>query len=147
LAGAIVRRDSFVVGVTTAATIWFLTVIGLCFGGGQISLGLIAVSLGFLVLAGLRRIEDQMKQDHQAKLVIVTSASGPDEPEIRSILAREGFRVSSCGFAAAQANENNELRCEVLWRAKPNDSRVPAFIRELARREHIVSIDWMPYAS
>jgi putative Mg2+ transporter-C (MgtC) family protein len=29
--GAIVRRDNFVVGVTTAATLWFLTVIGLCF--------------------------------------------------------------------------------------------------------------------
>ena len=29
-AGAIVRRDNFVVGVTTAATLWFLTVIGLC---------------------------------------------------------------------------------------------------------------------
>jgi putative Mg2+ transporter-C (MgtC) family protein len=31
-AGAIVRRDNFVVGVTTAATLWFVTVIGLCFG-------------------------------------------------------------------------------------------------------------------
>ncbi len=37
-AGAIVRRDNFVVGVTTAATMWYLTVLGLCFGGGQIML-------------------------------------------------------------------------------------------------------------
>jgi putative Mg2+ transporter-C (MgtC) family protein len=28
-AGAIVRRDNFVVGITTAATLWFVTVIGL----------------------------------------------------------------------------------------------------------------------
>ena len=48
-AGAIVRRDNFVVGVTTAATIWFLTVIGLCFGGGQIALGLVGAALGILV--------------------------------------------------------------------------------------------------
>jgi putative Mg2+ transporter-C (MgtC) family protein len=40
-AGAIVRRDNFVVGVTTAATLWFVTVLGLCFGGGQILLGLV----------------------------------------------------------------------------------------------------------
>lgn len=45
-AGAIVRRDNFVVGVTTAATMWFLTVIGLCFGGGQIGLGLVGAALG-----------------------------------------------------------------------------------------------------
>jgi len=34
-AGAIVRRDNFVVGVTTAAIMWLLTVLGLCFDGGQ----------------------------------------------------------------------------------------------------------------
>lgn len=38
-AGAIVRRDNLVVGVTTAATMWLLTVLGLCFGGGQVGLG------------------------------------------------------------------------------------------------------------
>lgn len=37
-AGAIVRRDNFVVGVTTAATMWFLPVLGLYFGGGQVIL-------------------------------------------------------------------------------------------------------------
>ena len=30
--GAILRRDGLVFGVTTAATLWFVTVIGLCFG-------------------------------------------------------------------------------------------------------------------
>jgi putative Mg2+ transporter-C (MgtC) family protein len=35
-AGAIVRRDNFVVVVTTAATIRFVTIIGLCFGGGWV---------------------------------------------------------------------------------------------------------------
>jgi putative Mg2+ transporter-C (MgtC) family protein len=37
-AGAILRRDDIVRGVTTAATIWLVTDIGLCFGGGQIGL-------------------------------------------------------------------------------------------------------------
>ncbi len=38
-AGAILKKGDSVQGVTTAATIWFVTVIGLCFGGGQLSLG------------------------------------------------------------------------------------------------------------
>src|SRR5215467_14403800 len=38
--GAILRRDNMVMGVTTAATLWFVTVLGLCFGGGQIGLGM-----------------------------------------------------------------------------------------------------------
>jgi len=53
-AGAIVRRDNIVLGVTTAATLWFVTVIGLCFGGGQIILGLVSLGLGLMVLWGLK---------------------------------------------------------------------------------------------
>ena len=33
-AGAIVRKHEMVLGITTAATMWFATVIGLCLGGG-----------------------------------------------------------------------------------------------------------------
>src|SRR6202451_3250500 len=51
--GAILRRDGFVVGVTTAATLWFVTVVGLCFGGGQIGLGVAGTALGMMVLSGL----------------------------------------------------------------------------------------------
>src|SRR5438128_2493786 len=36
-AGAILRRDDMIMGVTTAATIWLATVIGLCFGAGQLA--------------------------------------------------------------------------------------------------------------
>src|ERR1700727_806205 len=35
-AGAIMHRGNLVDGVTTAATLWFVTMIGLCFGGGQL---------------------------------------------------------------------------------------------------------------
>jgi putative Mg2+ transporter-C (MgtC) family protein len=37
--GVILRRGSLLVGVTTAATLWYVTVVGLCFGGGQVLLG------------------------------------------------------------------------------------------------------------
>ncbi len=33
--GAILKRGNRVSGVTTAATLWVATVLGLCFGGGQ----------------------------------------------------------------------------------------------------------------
>jgi hypothetical protein len=37
-AGAVVRRDRLVTGVTTAATLWLITVIGLIIGAGYIAL-------------------------------------------------------------------------------------------------------------
>ncbi|HTV42319.1 MAG TPA: MgtC/SapB family protein [Candidatus Sulfotelmatobacter sp.] len=46
--GVILRKGSVVRGVTTAATLWFVTVMGLCFGGGQLGMGLGALVLGLV---------------------------------------------------------------------------------------------------
>src|SRR5215467_11149288 len=53
-AGAIVRRNNFVGGVTTAATLWLLTVLGLCFGGGQVLLGLTGTGIAAVILTFLK---------------------------------------------------------------------------------------------
>ena len=60
-AGAIVRKDSLVHGLTTAATLWFVTVLGLCFGGGQLALGLVGLALGVVVLEGLETDGESME--------------------------------------------------------------------------------------
>jgi putative Mg2+ transporter-C (MgtC) family protein len=49
-ARAIVRRNDLVQGVTTAATLWYVTMMGLCFGGGQLGLGLAALGLALVFL-------------------------------------------------------------------------------------------------
>src|SRR5277367_4296835 len=48
--GAILRRGDLVTGVTTAATLWATTVIGLCLGGGQLGLGIGAALLAVFTL-------------------------------------------------------------------------------------------------
>ena len=52
-AGTILRRDNIVKGVTTAATIWLVTVIGLVIGGGYFMLGAVLVVLSLLMLSVL----------------------------------------------------------------------------------------------
>jgi putative Mg2+ transporter-C (MgtC) family protein len=59
-AGAIVRRNNLVHGVTTAATLWFVTVMGLCFGGGQLGLGLAALALAFYSLVS--RVDREIRR-------------------------------------------------------------------------------------
>lgn len=143
-AGAIVRRDNLVIGVTTAASMWFLTVVGLCFGGGQINIGLVGVALGIFVVWGLGLIEDRMKLDRQGTLVIVTSLVGPREDEIRTVLEHDGFRISSCALTSMQAANSQELSCELRWRAKRYGAEVPSFVRLLAAREDVVRVTWTP---
>jgi putative Mg2+ transporter-C (MgtC) family protein len=65
--GAILRRGSMIVGVTTAATLWLVTVIGLCIGGGQIALGLAATILGLFALWVLKWIEDALRREQRGQ--------------------------------------------------------------------------------
>jgi putative Mg2+ transporter-C (MgtC) family protein len=145
-AGAIVRRGDLVVGVTTAATLWLLTVLGLCFGGGQIGLGWAGTVLALVVLSGLRLIEERLTQAREGTLVIVTSLSGPDEEEIRSILHRDGFQISACSLTTSDSTEASELKCEVRWRSKSADTAIPGTIRRFRGHPGVLRIEWSPKA-
>jgi putative Mg2+ transporter-C (MgtC) family protein len=81
-AGAVIRRDGLILGVTTAATLWFVTVSGLCFGGGQIALGLAGLVLGLFVVSGLHWLEYRMTQDQHATLSLTTDRDKPTQQEI-----------------------------------------------------------------
>src|SRR5579862_6996788 len=65
-AGTIVKKGDIIVGVTTAATLWLVTVIGLCFGGGQLILGIAATLLGLFALWVLKFVEDRMPRERAA---------------------------------------------------------------------------------
>lgn len=145
-AGAIVRRDNLVTGVTTAATLWFLTVVGLCFGGGQTGLGLAAGAIGLLVLTGLKPVEDRMKQDRQGDLRVTMAEDSPDEEEIRGLLAEVDIHISSCGLTVSREAPERELRCELRWRSHPSDASIPEPIRRLSSLPGVVRTEWTPAA-
>jgi putative Mg2+ transporter-C (MgtC) family protein len=143
-AGAIVRRDHLVAGITTAATMWFLTVLGLCFGGGQVSLGIAGAVLGVVILTGLKHLEGKMKQDHQARLQVVTTAGGPDENEIRAVAIGDGFTISSCAYVGGEETGRREWNCELHWHAETAGVTIPPFVHRLAARQGVARVAWTP---
>ena len=93
--GAILRRDGLVQGVTTAATLWLVTVIGLCFRRRTMpGLGAAATAIGFLTLWGLKRIEPDLLRARHGTLVVERSANGPDEAALEAMLQAAGFAVN-----------------------------------------------------
>ncbi len=142
--GAILRQGDRVQGVTTAATMWFVTVIGLCFGGGQKVLGLAALALGLIVLYGLKRWEDSMGQDRQATLTLWASADGPTEQDVRDALKTSGFEVTTWKvvFGGPAHARRRTLRCEVRWHGKRTDEPTPPVVNELRGRTGVLKLRW-----
>src|SRR5579872_3352446 len=94
-AGAILRRGEMIKGVTTAATLWLVTAVGLCFGGGQLMLGGAGTVLGLFALWGLQGLESWIHQDRHGTLVLHATMDGPSEEEIRTTLAAAGYWINT----------------------------------------------------
>ncbi|HWB11604.1 MAG TPA: MgtC/SapB family protein [Pirellulales bacterium] len=143
-AGAILRRGSMVMGVTTAATLWYVTVMGLCFGGGQLSLGLVMLILGIVVLWTLKWFEEGLKQDCRGMLRLRIERDALSEDEVRGLLTGAGLRVKSCAVRYSPQAQRRYLRCDLRWRGYVYDTRTPEVIERLARHEGVSRLSWEP---
>lgn len=85
-AGVIIKRDADISGVTTAATIWLVTVLGLLFGGGNIYLGVAGSLIAFAILWALKVIEKRFPREFHGSLRLDLSSDSPNEAALRQPL-------------------------------------------------------------
>ena len=122
-AGAIFRQNDLVRGVTTAATLWFVTVIGLCFGGGQIGLGIAGTAIGVAALWGLKELEERIAVAKSALLVVTVGADEPATDDIRSKLQQAGLRIVKFGESLVNRGDHQcTTQWTVRWRGLPHDT-------------------------
>lgn len=139
-AGAIMRKDGLVKGVTTAATLWFVTVVGLCFGGGQLGLGVAGVVLGIIVLWFMKAIEVRIPRENQAQLKITYEPGRfSKEALVESMRARLPSRRR--GGRVGTAGDRVEERYEVRWYGAPNARELPPFA-EWAMKAGAAQTEW-----
>jgi putative Mg2+ transporter-C (MgtC) family protein len=142
--GAIVRRGQLAIGVTTAATLWYVTVMGLCFGGGQLGLGAAMVLVGLFVLIILKRFERRIHENHRARLVLLIGDDGPDEEQVRLRLGAGGYRAEAFATMYLPRQNLRKLRCLVEWRAARDQNQTPAFLEDFRKQPAIRKISWSP---
>jgi putative Mg2+ transporter-C (MgtC) family protein len=142
--GTILKRGDIVQGVTTAATLWFVTVLGLCFGGGQNVLGMVALALGLVVLWGLKWIEVLLPQERRATLTLTVGPDGPSEDDVRSSIISPGFLISSFGMTYDAEQRRSEFSCEIIWRARASEDPQTAILKKLAQLPGLSRLKWRP---
>jgi putative Mg2+ transporter-C (MgtC) family protein len=143
-AGVILKRDNVVRGVTTAATMWFVTVMGLCFGGGQIKLGLGAFAIAVLTLTVMKRIEDLFPVWHPASLRLVLSTEILTEDDLRGALKNAGMKISSWAVDYLNPKRARKITCELKWKPKHAALAVetPSVIEGLAHHAGVAELEW-----
>lgn len=141
-AGAIVRRDRLVTGVTTAATLWLITVIGLIIGAGYIALGLGLVAVAFIVLFAFKRIEPLLYREHRAVLVLAMSEAGPGVDDVRTLVRRDGFKIAN--LSVDYRKSERSLRLHLQWESAHAQTSVPKVLDELRALPGVERLTWHP---
>ncbi len=141
-AGAILRKGSIVAGVTTAATLWFVTVMGLCFGGGQLGLGIAAALIAVCILHGLRWLERRWVHNQSASLHVKTVPDGPNEQELSRLLTEKGCCQERWSVSYCKESGQRRFSCEVHWREKGEDQGLPGFLKEIMEHKGVLELNW-----
>jgi putative Mg2+ transporter-C (MgtC) family protein len=125
-AGAILRKDGLVKGVTTAATLWFVTVVGLCFGGGQLGLGAVGLALGIVVLWFLKEVERRIPRENHADLRITYQKGAFSRDVLAASMQATGCKLIAVA-GSMKGSDLMEERFEVRWHGAPDAPQTPPF--------------------
>lgn len=140
-AGAIIRKGEMVLGITTAATMWFATVVGLCLGGGQLILGMTATAIGFVILWALRFGERHLETYQRGSLVVVSHGVNTTAQSLSSLIRSHEIQIKSTSALYWAAEERSEFRFEVRWHRK-DPAAVPDIVDHLRARPGVSSCKW-----
>ncbi len=112
-AGTIMRHSNFVRGVTTAASLWFVTVLGLSFGSGLFALGFLGTGTALLTLFVLPRFEKHIQTDWYSTLTVTLAFEGVSEAGLRSRVEALGPVVKTIKFNHDQEKKQKTIIYEL----------------------------------
>jgi putative Mg2+ transporter-C (MgtC) family protein len=136
-AGVIIKSGYAVRGLTTAATIWIVSAIGLAIGGGLYFEGVTTSGVTIVALIALRTLENKIKPLRYKNIVISTPESSNVEEKLSSMLIDGGFRIHSIDYENSRTSDEIIFRYTVSTRDRSAKSRI---FNKLSSEEFVKTI-------
>jgi putative Mg2+ transporter-C (MgtC) family protein len=140
--GAIVREKGQISGLTTAAVLWTVTVLGLAFGAGHYAAGATGVVITVCVLTALRYAERFLPRDRFGHLAVTIHMSGATDAELRDRLVSLGASPEHYSLEYDLENKQRTLHCDVRYRQKDAFGAVERLVTGLSQCRGVVTVDW-----
>jgi putative Mg2+ transporter-C (MgtC) family protein len=144
-AGAIITGKGTVKGLTTAASMWLVTGIGLAIGAGFYVPALTSVLLSLLVLYGFRQIKRHLPKDEHTLLTLVfDQTQGPLE-QIKDILTSHNINVNFINYYLDQRQKTVtyklrlQSRVDIPWGHLVQVMKEIGSLREMSWEEGLVT--------
>ena len=136
-AGIILRGGLTIHGLTTAAGIWGISVVGLAIGSGFYSLATTLWVITLTSLMGLRHVETYLKRDTYKRLELSIRGVGVSREFLENLCTKRGLRIVSLDLAENRATRVLTYRLILNGRA---DGTFYEMYQDLTSIEDVQSI-------
>jgi putative Mg2+ transporter-C (MgtC) family protein len=113
-AGVVLRTGFSIQGLTTAATIWMVSAIGLAVGEGLYLAGIVTTGITMFSLVVLRRIESRMPKLYSRELTIV-AGDNVEEDDIIAVLTKHDVHISNVDYEQCSISETTTYNYAVSF--------------------------------
>jgi putative Mg2+ transporter-C (MgtC) family protein len=141
-AGTILRQDDFVRGVTTAATLWVVTILGLAFGSGQFVPGLLGLAFTLVTLVLLPPLEKHIRGDWYATVVVTSELAGIGEQEVKQRIEQLGLTVLAMQLSRDLTADRKTTSCELKLERRQRHELCTKVVTELSSLPGVSRVDW-----
>jgi putative Mg2+ transporter-C (MgtC) family protein len=141
-AGTIMRHENVIRGVTTAACLWFVTVIGLAFGSGEYAVGGIGLAMGLITLFVLPRVETHIHAERYATLTVIESLEGIGEDELRKRVEAMGAHTKTVKLSYDLEKKQKKIIFELRLKKPLLYDTCRKLITDVAKTPGVIQASW-----
>ncbi len=140
--GTILRHENFIRGVTTAATLWTVTILGLAFGAGLFALGGIGAAFALVALTLLSALEKRLKSDWYATLKLTAGLDILSEEQIRNQLESCGATVQALKLCYNVEHKQQTIVCDLKIKRPHRFELSATILKSLSQMQGVREVSW-----
>jgi putative Mg2+ transporter-C (MgtC) family protein len=141
-AGTIIRQADAIRGVTTAATLWFVTVLGLAFGSGQFPVGFMGMAVAMTALFVLPSVEQVIQCDWYATLTVTGTLEALSEPSLKTQIETSGLEIKAMKFSSDLEKKQKTLVYELKLKKSAVLQASSKLVNQLVALPGVLQVKW-----
>jgi putative Mg2+ transporter-C (MgtC) family protein len=141
-AGTIIRHGDVVHGLTTAAALWFITIIGIAFGSGYYVPGAIGLAAALFVLFILQRFERLVTNERYVTVTVTAQMDGADATAIRRQIEADRAKVIRMDLSFDMQAKKKTFQCGARFRQPDEVAYAQAVVAHLLQQPGVLEVKW-----
>lgn len=132
-AGAIIKGDKGITGITTAATIWMSAMIGLSCGNGFYFGAILTTVCSLVILTLLRKVEHNLtfSRKYKAKILLVLKKEDGIMEQIRDYLKEGNLLIDDIDSKNVSFDKNKAVKINITFERDTNVDSLYTFINKV----------------